>query len=156
MGSSSQKSYPLRSNPVVPAKSKPTSGEKKTTSDIEKNILNNDLESIMEFEKQKAKKKAAVDAYEGDSDSDRPPGKEKFGDKTKPKSKSSAKLPAKNSLKKRPLSPRPPTPPQVITKKSTIKLVPDKSSKGHKSAAQAAKTFSDLRTSVGAEHINKK
>ena len=138
---------------VISSQDKPIDPEQVAVAD---NVLNSDLETIKEFERKKAKDKAAVHAHEGDSDSDRPPGKEKFGDKTKPKNKSSAKHPAKSSSKKRPHSPAPPTPPRVVTKKGSMKRVPEKSSKGHKSAAQAAKTFSELRTSVGTEHINKK
>ena len=138
---------------VISSQDKPIDPEQVAVAD---NVLNSDLETIKEFERKKAKDKAAVHAHEGDSDSDRPPGKEKFGDKTKPKNKSSAKHLAKSSSKKRPHSPAPPTPPRVVTKKGSMKRVPEKSSKGHKSAAQAAKTFSELRTSVGTEHINKK
>ena len=79
---------------VISSQDKPIDPEQVAAAD---NVLNSDLESIMEFERQKAKDKAAVQAHEGDSDSDRPPGKDKFGDKTKPKNKSSAKHPAKSS-----------------------------------------------------------
>ena len=116
-------------------------------------VYNDDLKSIEEHEKAKPTKKKTDPVLAVDSDSDIPPGKEKFGDTTKPKRKSSDKLPAKNSWKKRFISPSGPSPPaNVIPKKTSgIKQPVEPKSKTHKTSAQASKTFSQLRNAVGTD-----
>ena len=116
-------------------------------------VYNDDINSINEHEQAKTNRKKTEPVYAVDSDSDIPPGKEKFGDTTKPKRKSSDKLPAKNSWKRRSISPSGPSPPpKVIPKKTSgIKQSVETKIKPHKTSAQAAKTFSQLRHAVATD-----
>ena len=116
-------------------------------------VYNEDINSIHEHEQAKASKNKSDPVLAVDSDSDIPPGKEKFGDTTKPKRKSSDKLPAKNSWKRRSISPSGPSPPpKVIHKKTSgIKKPVERKTQPHKTSAQAAKTFSQLRQAVNTD-----